>query len=795
MKNFKPTPLALVLGALFAAPAALAQPAAAPTDVGRISVEGKPGGTDTGLLTQEDTPKARSSVNRGYLDQLNPSTNPYQAIDLLPGVNTFSYDATGLFGGGLRVRGFAADQMGFTINGAPVNDSGNFAVFPQEYTDSENLCEIFLTQGSTDTEAPHVGASGGNVGLVSCGPQDTARLRVAQSFGQLRYSRTFIRADTGKLLDNTFRGFISYSKSTADKFKGPGKADRDHVDLGADYRPNAALSFSTSLLYNRAINNNYRTLTLAQIAQFGRGLDFGTAVPQHLTPVRGTAQVETNPPDGYYKFNINPFENYLWTGKVEYKASDAVRLSAEPYFWYGFGTGGNQLATLREGNSATLLGRGVRDINGDGDTLDTIQVYRSSVTRTYRPGITLKLNARLDNHQLLAGLWYERARHRQTAPATPFDNNGTVGDLWLDTPSQYILRQDGSAYQNRDWLTISTGTSVFVQDSISLLQDKLNLQLGVRQSQIERDFTNYANEGSTSATGASTGNYEITKRYRKTLPSIGVRYSLTPEQSVFFNAAQNFRAPSNFTLSNLLVGGRIVGGVLTGATLRQPGVEAETSNNFDLGYRYAGERFTASGSLFYVSFKNRIARAYDPNNNVVTDYNVGDSTLKGVEFETGYKLDGNWSLYGSLSYTDSEIKSNLQLALPPAAAEQTAGKQFPDTPKWLAALGVNFSSGGWFGSMQVKYTGKAFSTLVNDEAMPAYTLVNAAAGYRFVSSGFFKNPEIRLNVVNLFDRDYLRINSPSGSNFTVRAQGPGGQAPSYYIGAPRFVSVTLRSDF
>ncbi len=92
MKNFKPTQLAILVGALFAAPTLWAQ--TQPTDVGRISVEGQ--GT-TGLIQAEDTPKARSSVNKAYLESMNPANNPYQAIALLPGVSTFSYDATGLF--------------------------------------------------------------------------------------------------------------------------------------------------------------------------------------------------------------------------------------------------------------------------------------------------------------------------------------------------------------------------------------------------------------------------------------------------------------------------------------------------------------------------------------------------------------------------------------------------------------------------------------------------------------------------------------------------------------------------
>jgi iron complex outermembrane receptor protein len=55
-----------------------------------------------------------------------------------------------------------------------------------------------------------------------------------------------------------------------------------------------------------------------------------------------------------------------------------------------------------------------------------------------------------------------------------------------------------------------------------------------------------------------------------------------------------------------------------------------------------------------------------------------------------------------------------------------------------------------------------------------------------------------LNIDNIANTEYKRINSPSGSSFTARALPLGtlaGSNPSYFIGAPRFASVTLRSDF
>ncbi|NDD00552.1 MAG: TonB-dependent receptor [Betaproteobacteria bacterium] len=791
MKKLKPTPLALLIGLAFASPIIMAQQA---TDVGKINVEGLPGATDSGLISQEETPKARSSVNRAYLDKLNPSANAFQVIDLLPGVNAFSSDATGLFGGGIRVRGFAGDQMGLTINGAPVNDSGNFAVYPQEYTDSENLCEVFVTQGSTDTDAPHVGASGGNLGMVTCAPKDKFGMRVAVSAGQLNYQRAFVRLDTGKFGPSDAKAFVSYSKTTADKFKGPGAADREHIDVAAEVRPNADVFLSGSVLYNNAINNNIRALTNAQIAQYGRNFDFSSVVPQHLTPVGGTAQLEVSPADGFYKYNVNPFRNYLFTGKAEFKVNKDLTVSAEPYFWYGYGTGGNQLQLLSEGGTGTMATR-VKDINGDGDTLDKVLTYGSSVTETNRPGVTFKANYRVENHNINVGYWTERAVHRQTGPRVKFDNAGNPASVWLDNTSAYLLRGDGMPYQARDWKTISTGTSLYAQDSISLMQDQLSLQVGVRNSSIDRDFTNYANAG-TFGVGRADLDYQIKRNYSKVLPSFGAKYNLDPEKSVFFNVAENFRAPSNFVLSNLLTGGTVVNGVLTGATLRNPAVGIETSTNFDLGYRLQNKDTTFSGSVFVVNFKDRIAAAWDPVSLSSLDYNVGNVTMKGAEIELGQKLNKNFSVYGSLTYTESLMKQDLKVNA--TLTEATAGKQMPDTPKILAALALSYKEGPWFGQITAKHTGKAFSTLVNDQSMDAYTLWNLSAGYKLPETAFFKSPEIRLNVDNATNAEYKRISSPSGSSFTTRALPLGtlaGSNPSYNIGAPRFTSVTLRSDF
>lgn len=360
---------------------AVSAEATATTNIGRISVEGTEGPGSTGLIAPESTPKARSSVDKAYIEKQNPANNPFQSLALLPGVNTYSQDSSGLFGGNIRIRGYNSDQLGFTINGAPVNDSGNFAVFPQEYTDSENLCNVFVTQGSVDTDAPHVGATGGNVGLTTCTPKDDYGVTVSYSGGSLEYQRTFAKVETG-LIGGRWKSYLSYSKALLDKYKGDGRADRNHVDFATEFDLGKGSKLSASLLYNRAINNNIRALTRAQIdnpAQ-GRNFDFGTTPLNHLAPGPGR-QAESNPSglNGYAPFHLNPFQNYLATFNAGLQLTPTLRFDFSPYFWHGFGTGafgGNATGQLAQVNEVapgtTGPGGAGLDLNGDGDYADTV---------------------------------------------------------------------------------------------------------------------------------------------------------------------------------------------------------------------------------------------------------------------------------------------------------------------------------------------------------------------------------------------------------------------------------------
>ncbi len=752
--------------------------------LGTIVIVGEGGKLGAGQMLNEDSVKGRSTVTKAATEKNLATGNPYQALSILPGINTFNHDATGLFGGGLTIRGFGADQLGFTINGVPVNDSGNFAVYPQEYADQENLCTQTVSQGAPDVDAPHAGATGGNVGITSCDPEDKARFRIAQSLGDLRMSRTFARVDTGRFADEKAKVFVSLSHTQADKWKGEGGAKKDHLDAAFRWDLNGDNTILGSVLYNKAINNNIWSMSLAQLKTNGYNWDYAsTFTPGHLPAVAGVAQKETSPSPAYYKLSVNPFENAIASLSGSFKLASETYLKVQPYYWYGFGTGGSQQAALSETaflNTATgKIGAGT-DLNGDKDTLDTILVARSSVTKTQRPGVTAELSTTIDNHQLRAGIWYERAEHRQTQPAVPVNAAGEPADVWLNEGQ--ILRPDGSTYQGRDWKTISTAYQLYVNDNISFMGDRGLLSLGVRAPKVTRDVTNYANE-------AFTTTYNLQRSYNDVLPQIGLRFNLDKGQQVFMNIGKNFRAAPNFAFT----GSNVKLNAATGQVELVTEALPETSVMTDLGYRLQTRDFSLSATYFNANFKDRQANAYDPNTLVSLYTNAGRVKTTGLELEAGTApFMGGFTAYVSMTAQSSEMQDDITVAK--GQTLPTTGKQFTLVPDRMVGASLQYSTGPFYARMKLKHTGREYATLMNDEEVPSYTVGDFDAGYSFGTISRLSNVQLRFNVSNITNAQYR---SPT-SGTVVNATPFGATAAStvfYYLGAPRFMGISLSADF
>ena len=257
MKNFNYSGIALAVVSALLSGASLA---AESSDVGEINVKGQSLGG--GLMVQEDSGKARSTLTKEAMEKAPGASNAIDMLKYTPGMNVNSNDASGLSGIDYTMRGMNSDQIGLSMDGIPINDSGNYAVYPNLLGDAENLEQIFVTQGSSEADGPHIGSSGGNIGLVTKRPSKEFGGFVKQTLGSHNLSKTFARLETGEY--NGFSNWLSYSHTEAKKWRGEGRNYSDKFEMNSLYEDGNGNSSNLIMKYNRQDNSNYNTLSKAQ---------------------------------------------------------------------------------------------------------------------------------------------------------------------------------------------------------------------------------------------------------------------------------------------------------------------------------------------------------------------------------------------------------------------------------------------------------------------------------------------------------------------------------------------------
>ncbi|GKX44653.1 TonB-dependent receptor [Pectobacterium carotovorum subsp. carotovorum] len=746
MKPFKLSGVCLsVVGALLAG-SALAEEA---TDVGTINVQGQPLGA--GLMVQEDSAKSRSTVTKDALDKMPAAGNAIDKLKYTAGLNVSSNDSSGLSGVSYTMRGMSADQVGLSSDGIPVNDSGDYAVYPNGMGDPENLEQIFVTQGSSEMDGPHIGASGGNIGLVSHRPAKEFGGFVKQTFGSNNLSKTFARLETGK--HNGFSSWLSYSYTDSDKWRGAGYSRADKVEWNGLYEHENGHSSSLIVKYNQQDTINYMTLSKRQFEQNGRKMDYAT------TPIYNSrGQISQ-----YYKLNRNNFEtlNVTFTQKLQLR--DNLALTLQPYY---FSTNGGSFGS---GSASVLSATSDRAGNYDLSNLTSNTYYRPSWTETWRPGITTKLKWDIsDEHSLDIGYWFERARQRQTQPFIPIQSDGNpVNVSGKPGDANQVTDANGNVVQGRNQFTVTPAHKIWVQDTW-FFSPEWTFTGGLAYQHVERDGTNLG-----SLYNAAE---KKNKKYHEFLPSFNAAYRINTENQVFYNITRNMRTPPNYVLYN--VGDSI-------------NTKPELSWNQELGWRFQDEDMLLSASLFFIRFTDRQISS----RNAAGDYemiNAGKVENKGLELEWSGKLPHNFNYFAAYTYTDTTQKNNLATG---GSQLPTTGKQVANAPKNMLNLGLGYDDGLYYAGVNSRYVGSFYGDMTNDEKIGGRTVFDLSAGvYLPVDKKIVKSATLRFGVSNLFDKAYL--DSARSVSFNSRSyNGVSAGTPFYNVGEERTFNASLEATF
>lgn len=345
--------------------------------------------------------------------------------------------------------------------------------------------------------------------------------------------------------------------------------------------------------------------------------------------------------------------------------------------------------------------------------------------------IETQLDKEINNHYLVYGATYT---HSDISNTNMEYNSDPATDDQL-----YVYTPDAKEQK----------FGLFVQDEISLMNNKLIVTPGVRFDYFSTDPGKNTGESLTEfSDSAATGR-------------LGTTYKLNDTGTLFGQISQGFRAPSfdelYYTYDN--PGHGYVNDP-------NPDLKSETSISYELGYRHNTQASSSEIAAFYSDYDDFIdtvvTKKVDGGTTHYSNVNLESATIKGIEFS-------NTLLWDVLVGAPEGISTHFVASY--TEGEDGNGNALNSVNPWNAVLGLNYDAPNqnWGTSLKLNYTAEKSGSDINfdDEnggnagqaELPSATVVDLTAYYKPM-----KDLTIRGGVFNLTNEEYYRWNDIRGDD-------------------------------
>lgn len=344
--------------------------------------------------------------------------------------------------------------------------------------------------------------------------------------------------------------------------------------------------------------------------------------------------------------------------------------------------------------------------------------------------IETQLDKEINNHYLVYGATYT---HSDISNTNMEYNSDPATDDQL-----YVYTPDAKEQK----------FGLFVQDEISLMNDRLVVTPGVR-------FDYFSTDPGTNTTEslADFSDSAVTGR-------LGSTYKLTDTGTIFGQISQGFRAPSfdelYYTYDN--PGHGYVNDP-------NPDLKSETSISYELGYRHNTQASSSEIAAYYSDYDDFIETVVTKKVGGTTHYsnvNLDSATIKGIEFS-------NTLLWDVLVGAPEGISTHFVASY--TEGEDGNGNALNSVNPWNAVLGLNYDAPtqNWGTSLKLNYTADKSASDINFDdksggnagqaELPSATVVDLTAYYKPI-----KDLTIRGGVFNLTNEEYYRWNDIRGDD-------------------------------
>ncbi|HPN04321.1 MAG TPA: TonB-dependent receptor [Hyphomonadaceae bacterium] len=745
-------------------------------------------GRDVVVIVGMGETRSVSTLVPSNLDVLPPGTSIQKALNMLPGVMAQSIDALGVNEQSLslQVRGFNTTHLGYTLDGMPLGDGAynNYnGLTVSRALISENLARADLATGIAGLSIASTSNLGGALIYTSRDPAKEFGGTINYGVGSENSQRSFLRVDTGEYAG--FSAYVSGQYAEQDLFVDQPAFNKS---TGEQYNAKAIYDFGRGKItaFADISRTNQADDTYLSKDMLNRlGPDWAGYAPDWDTYV-SRAYCSVTAPTAPTRCVAAPTPQK--NSDVTFTNGQILR-NDDLYYLAGDFDVTDTISTRLQVYSHTDKGAGNNWITGwstqgTPSTADDVPVQIRDTRYTIdRQGILGSVGWEIGFNHIQAGFWLEK----NTSSAARYIWTNVTGPFDL---AQYLEGQPNNAQwvQETDW----TSQQFYVQDTISLFDDTLNIDFGFKSTHAKSDAAAIRGIAVSAPPASSQFASGALKASDSFLPEIGVRWEIAPQHEVYASYAENMAMfQGGFKLGPQSVSQTVWNA--QGHTLKP-----ETSTSWDAGYRFISGDVQLQVAAYIVDFDNRLLQ-YNPcptnqqqNPGCGNSFhNAGSVETKGVEVGLLWNPTPWLTWYNSASFNKSIYDSNLNFCTTTCVVKATSGKQQVDTPKELASSVLTLNLGDFSASLMGKYTGRRYYTFTNDQSFAGYTTFDLGLNYRFSEPGPLEGAKLSLNVTNLTDKRYA-------SNFDSSVFAPDDATGSilvFHSSAPRQIFATIGYDF
>lgn len=732
----------------------------------------------------------------------------------------------------VNIRGFAQENIAVMINGMPVNDMENGAVYWSNWTGLTDVASSVQVQRGLGASKLAIASVGGTINIVTRSSDMKEGGSIISSNGNDNYLKSTFSYSTGLMKNGLSTSFL-LSRTRGDGYVDGTNFEGTNYFLGLGYKLNDKHQFE---------------FTFTGAAQWHHQRSSQITLAQYLTVGGGTPAIKYNRDWGYlqgseYNMNQNFYNKPVASINWDYKINETTNLSTIVYGSWGRGGGAGAWGRAAGLNFNDDRWRTAPNGTGtvDFDKLyaynsgQTVQLPATSAFATFAPvtralvggqyvntagteatngvskiaginshdwyGGIINLDKKLNNLSLDFGLdlrTYKGIHVRylnDLLGGTTFKdvadrNNPTVFTSETSSPTP-SLNPFYKAIQGtpilRNWNGLVNWMGFFGQAEYE--KDNLTafVQASVSQQSFQRqDYFLYLNSEPLQESEKKNimgGNFKL-----------GANYNFNDNHNAFVNAGYYSKQPFlNAVFPN-------------NANRLNTNLTNEKILGFEAGYGFRNAKLNVNINVYNTQWKDRYQRTFDndlANQGGYYDFSGITEVHQGFELETRYKLFSHFKLTGMFSYGNWFYKGNSisnrfnQNGDPFAGGTVTTlyldNVKVGNSAQLTAALGgvidvtnnMSFDVNYNFNDrLYANISPNSLSSPTNKGTLqlPSFDLIDAGVSYKWDLANSTESVKFRLNVNNLLDKVYI---AESNSNIFADDTVPGVTPATTYAAAGR----------